>query len=74
MPLSRCFPMETRRKALLPALTGVCRINDELPDAALEVAAGKCWELAGNPFTLAFCTGLDTCPSNLAKPPSHGLR
>jgi hypothetical protein len=37
--------------------------SDELPDAALEAAASKCSELAGNPFTLAFCTGLDTCPS-----------
>jgi hypothetical protein len=37
-------------------------LGDELPDAALEVAAGKCWEQAGNSFTLAFCTGLDTCP------------
>ena len=35
---------------------------DELPDAALEVAAGKHWEI-GNPFTIAFCTGLDTCPA-----------
>ena len=35
---------------------------DELPDAALEVAAGKYWEV-GNPFTIAFCTGLDTCPA-----------
>jgi hypothetical protein len=38
-------------------------ITDDLPDVALEVAAGKCWE-AGNPFTIAFCTGLDTCPSH----------
>jgi len=38
-------------------------LSNELPDAALEVAAGKCWEQAGNSFTLAFCTGLDTCPS-----------
>jgi hypothetical protein len=38
-------------------------ITDELPDVALEIAAGKCWE-AGNPFTIAFCTGLDTCPSH----------
>jgi hypothetical protein len=36
--------------------------NDELPDVALEVAAGKYWE-AGNPFTIAFCSGLDTCPA-----------
>jgi hypothetical protein len=38
-------------------------IDDELPDVALEVAAGKCWE-AGKPFTIAFCSGLDTCPSH----------
>ena len=37
-------------------------LSNELPDAALEVAASKCWELVGNLFTLAFCTGLDTCP------------
>jgi len=37
-------------------------LSQELPDAALEVAAGKYWE-GGNPFTLAFCSGLDTCPS-----------
>jgi len=38
-------------------------LYDELLDAALEIAASKCWEQAGNPFTLAFCSGLDTCPS-----------
>jgi len=37
-------------------------LSAELPDVALEVAAGKFGE-AGNPFTIAFCTGLDTCPS-----------
>jgi hypothetical protein len=37
-------------------------LSQEVPDAALEVAAGKYWE-AGNPFTIAFCTGLDTCPA-----------
>ena len=37
-------------------------LGDELPDAALEVAAGKYWEV-GNLFTIAFCTGLDTCPA-----------
>jgi hypothetical protein len=36
--------------------------DDDLPDAALEVAAVKYWE-GGNPFTLAFCSGLDTCPA-----------
>jgi hypothetical protein len=37
-------------------------LSQELPDAALEVAASKYWEV-GNPFTLAFCSGLDTCPA-----------
>jgi hypothetical protein len=37
-------------------------LSDELPDVALEVAAGKYWEV-GNPFTIAFCSGLDTCPA-----------
>jgi hypothetical protein len=36
--------------------------SDELPDVALEVAAGRYGEV-GNPFTIAFCTGLDTCPA-----------
>jgi hypothetical protein len=35
--------------------------NHELPDAALEVAARKGSDMAGNSFTLAFCTGLDSC-------------
>jgi hypothetical protein len=38
-------------------------LSDELPDAALEVAASKYWERAGNLYTLAFCTGLDSCPT-----------
>jgi len=33
---------------------------DELHDVELEVAASG-WGQAGNPFTFAFCTGLDTC-------------
>jgi len=36
--------------------------GDDLPDTALEAAAGKYWE-ARNPFTIAFCSGLDTCPA-----------
>ena len=48
-------------------------LSDELPDAALEAAAGKHWEV-GNPFTIAFCSGLDTCPAYPAKTPSYGLR
>ena len=38
-------------------------LNDDLPDVALEVAAGKYWEVGGNP-TIAFCSGLDTCPAS----------
>jgi hypothetical protein len=37
-------------------------LSDELPDVALEVASGKYWEV-GNPFTIAFCSGLTTCPA-----------
>jgi hypothetical protein len=37
-------------------------LRDELRDAALEIAAGKYGEV-GNPFTIAFCSGLDTCPA-----------
>jgi hypothetical protein len=36
--------------------------GSDVPDVALELAAGKYWEV-GNPFTLAFCSGLDTCPA-----------
>ena len=35
-------------------------LSNELPDEAVEIAAGKYGEV-GNPFTIAFCTGLDTC-------------
>jgi hypothetical protein len=34
---------------------------DEVSDAALEVAASQGPNLVGNPYTPAFCTGLDTC-------------
>jgi hypothetical protein len=37
-------------------------LNDELPDVALELAAGKYGEV-GNPFTIAFCSGLTECPA-----------
>jgi hypothetical protein len=37
-------------------------LGDQLSDVALEVAAGKYWEV-GNPFTLAFCSGFETCPA-----------
>jgi hypothetical protein len=36
--------------------------SEELPDVALEIAAGKYGEV-GNPFTLAFCSGLTVCPA-----------
>jgi hypothetical protein len=38
-------------------------LSNELPDVALEVAAIRYWEVGGNP-TIAFCSGLDTCPSS----------
>jgi len=38
-------------------------LSNDLPDADVEVAACKGSQLAGNPFTIAFCTGLDTCPA-----------
>jgi hypothetical protein len=37
-------------------------LSNELPDEAVEIAARKFGEV-GNPFTIAFCTGLDTCPA-----------
>jgi hypothetical protein len=37
-------------------------LSQQLPDVALEVAADKYWKV-GNPFTIAFCSGLDTCPA-----------
>jgi hypothetical protein len=36
-------------------------LSNEQPDAALEVAASKHREI-GNPFAIAFCSGLDTSP------------
>jgi hypothetical protein len=38
--------------------------GDEVPDAALELAGGKLWERPAASFTLAFCSGLDTCPTS----------
>ena len=37
-------------------------LSFEVSDEALEAAAGSVTEKAGA-FTLAFCSGLDTCPS-----------
>jgi hypothetical protein len=39
-------------------------LTDELPDAALEVAASQMY--SGNPYTLAFCTGFSSCPFGAA--------
>jgi hypothetical protein len=38
-------------------------LNFELGDAALELAGSKCWEGPASSARLAFCSGLDTCPS-----------
>ena len=38
--------------------------SDEVPDAALELAGSKLWEGLAASFTLAFCSGLDTCPTS----------
>jgi hypothetical protein len=37
-------------------------LSIEISDEALEAAAGSVKEKAGA-FTLAFCSGLDTCPA-----------
>jgi hypothetical protein len=39
-------------------------LNFELPDTALELAGSKRWEGPASSYTLAFCSGLDTCPSH----------
>jgi len=41
--------------------------SDELPDETLEVAGSKCWEGPASSFTVAFCSGIDTCPSDPAR-------
>jgi len=38
--------------------------SDDLPDAALEIAGSKLWEGPASSFTVSFCSGVDTCPSN----------
>ena len=35
-------------------------LTDELSEVALEVAASQMY--SGNPYTLAFCSGLSSCP------------
>jgi hypothetical protein len=42
-------------------------LNFELPDAALELAGSKGWEGPASSFTLAFCSGLDTCPTAIRR-------
>ena len=42
-------------------------LNFELPDAALELAGRKGWEGPACSFTLAFCSGIDTCPSSIPR-------
>jgi hypothetical protein len=41
--------------------------GDQVPDAALELAACKLWEGPAASFTLSFCSGLDTCPTSPRK-------
>ena len=36
----------------------------EVPDVALELAGGKCWEGPASSATISFCSGLDSCPSS----------
>jgi hypothetical protein len=42
-------------------------LRDEVPDAALEIAGSKMGGGAAASMTLAFCSGLDTCPSSPRK-------
>jgi hypothetical protein len=37
--------------------------SNELSDETLEAAGSKCWEGRASSFTVAFCSGIDTCPS-----------
>lgn len=54
--------INTMSESLIDLMLYDEELSDELPDAALEVAASKSWEQVGNPYTLAFCSGLDSCP------------
>src|SRR5262249_8772296 len=36
--------------------------SDELPDAVLEVAGGKCWEGPASSVTIGFCSGPENLP------------
>jgi hypothetical protein len=42
-------------------------LSFEVPDVALELAGGKCWEGPANSATISFCSGLDRCPSYPAR-------
>jgi hypothetical protein len=42
-------------------------LSFEVPDVALELAGGKCWEGPANSATISFCSGLDSCPSYPAR-------
>ena len=42
-------------------------LSDEVSDAALEIAGSKMGDGAAASVTLAFCSGLDTCPSSPRK-------
>ena len=41
--------------------------SDEVSDVALELAGSKLWEGPAASFTVAFCSGIDTCPSSPTK-------
>jgi hypothetical protein len=60
-------PLRERIKTMSELFADQTLCDEEMPygelsDATLEIAAGKYWEV-GNPFTIAFCSGLDTCPA-----------
>jgi hypothetical protein len=39
-------------------------LSTDVPDAALELAAGKLCEGPAISVTVAFCSGIDSCPSH----------
>lgn len=39
-------------------------LSADVPDAALELAAGKLCEGPAISVTVAFCSGIDSCPSH----------
>ena len=42
-------------------------LSFDVPDAVLELAGSKYWEGPASSFTVAFCSGIDTCPSYPAR-------